>query len=356
MAIEMASWKAAKTSNTATIYDSTEPRSSLTKTVKKHRYFCAVNSQNEMKTFILEWRPSISSYKMEDFENDMNYLEYGEFNWSVWDWQHARSGDNFYLVKCGEGKTGIVMKGFFTSKPYEADDWSGRNRNVHYMDLRPTFMVHPRTLHGILSCEELNEAMPEFQWDGGHSGRLLPNDYVPILNRMWDDYVSSLESADKGEGLLYSKNCRPMAGIDDAISLATRAHRDATDLDGLPVILHPLHVGLAGSNDSEMICGFLHDVMEDTDWSAGAIREEGFSEEVIDTLMLLTHDKTVPYLDYIRAIANSGNRTALAVKLNDLRHNLERGRAGGHDKQVAKHSAALELIESLLEQDSACEH
>lgn len=301
-----------------------------------------------MKTFILEWRPSISSYKMEDFENDMNFLEYGEFNWSVWDWESARSGDNFYLIKCGEGRTGIVMKGFFTSSPYEADDWSGKQRKVHYMDLRPTFMVHPQTPFGLLSCEELSSVMPEFQWDGGHSGRLLPQEYTAILDRMWDEYTDNLQGSQENDGRLFTRNDLPVAGIDEAVSLASRAHSDAIDLDGRPVILHPLAVGLAGKNDSEMICGFLHDVMEDTHWDAGSIREEGFSEEVIDTLLLLTHDKDTPYLDYIRRIVDSGNATALAVKMNDLRHNLERDRAGGHEKQVRKHSEALALIESLI--------
>lgn len=81
-----------------------------------------------MKTFILKWRPLISSYKMEQFEEEMHYIEYGEFNWSVHEWEKARSGDNFYMVKVGEGRTGIVMKGFFTSAPYEAADWSDKNR------------------------------------------------------------------------------------------------------------------------------------------------------------------------------------------------------------------------------------
>ena len=47
----------------------------------------------------MEWKPSISSYRMEDFNNDLAYIEYGEFNWSVHDWKQARSGDNFYMIK-----------------------------------------------------------------------------------------------------------------------------------------------------------------------------------------------------------------------------------------------------------------
>ena len=50
-----------------------------------------------MKTFILKWRPLISSYKMEQFEEEMHYIEYGEFNWSVHEWEKARSKDFVYI-------------------------------------------------------------------------------------------------------------------------------------------------------------------------------------------------------------------------------------------------------------------
>ena len=133
-----------------------------------------------MKTFILKWRPLISSYKMEQFEEEMHYLEYGEFNWSVHEWEKARSGDNFYMVKVGEGRTGIVMKGFFTSAPYEAADWSGKRRQVHYMDFRPTFYIHPDKCR-MITTEELSELIPEFEWDRGHSGChfRIPTDDFP---------------------------------------------------------------------------------------------------------------------------------------------------------------------------------
>ena len=62
------------------------------------------------------------------------------------------------------------------------------------------------------------------------------------------------------------------------------------DLDGRPAILHPLSVGMARTNDEEMICWFLHDVLEDSEFSAGELREDGFSEHIVDTLILLHHN------------------------------------------------------------------
>ncbi len=300
-----------------------------------------------MKTFILEWNPAISSYKMEQFEDEITNLEYGDFNWSVFEHGKARSGDNFYLIKCGEGKTGIVMKGFFTSEPYKAEDWSGKGREVYYMDMRPNFAVLPHHPKGLISTEELEKRMPDFQWNGGHSGRELPKVYATILEDLWREYETGFSPADFEDELSY-RNDHPKGNIEDAIRIAVDAHEDQKDLDGKPVILHPLAVGMAGSNDDEIICGILHDVLEDSDWTAGELRERGFSEHIIDTLMLLCHDKSVPYMDYVKGILESGNKTALAVKLNDLRHNLARGRAGGHSKQVAKHSAALEYLTSKI--------
>ncbi len=70
----------------------------------------------------------------------------------------------------------------------------------------------------------------------------------------------------------------------------------------------------------------------------------GVALKIIRTLQVLTHDKSVPYMDYIRSIEASGNEAALQVKLNDLRHNLLRGSIGGHTKQVKKHSEALDYL------------
>ena len=236
-----------------------------------------------MKTFILEWRPAISSYKMEDFVNDLNYLEYGEFNWSVWDWEKARSGDNFYMVKCGEGCTGIVMKGFFVSEPYEADDWSGRNRQVHYMDLRPTYMIHP-DMSPVITTEELEKVMPDFQWNGGHSGRMLSEEQSAVLDGMWDRYVSQF-GEDFWDCQHADRNLIPLAGIDDAVSIAASAFADKKDADGNPLLLRALAVGLAGKDDMEKICGFLDGVLAQPDYDAGYLRDVGFSEEIVDWLI-----------------------------------------------------------------------
>ncbi len=135
-----------------------------------------------------------------------------------------------------------------------------------------------------------------------------------------------------------------MITIEDALRIAIDAHEGQKDLDGKPVILHPIAVGLAGKNREEMIAGFLHDVVEDTDLTFEDLLQMGVDQEIVDALRLLCHDKETDYYDYVQRIIDSGNTIAFSVKRNDLTHNLQRGRAGGHWKQVEKHEKAMKMI------------
>lgn len=140
-----------------------------------------------------------------------------------------------------------------------------------------------------------------------------------------------------------------MITIEDALRIAIEAHEGQKDLDGNPVILHPLTVGLAGHNREEIVAGLLHDVVEDTDFTFEELLKRGVDESIVDALRLLTHSKDIPYNEYVEHIAQSGNDVAIHVKYNDLCHNLKRGRAGGHWKIVSKHEQALQVIGPFVE-------
>jgi (p)ppGpp synthase/HD superfamily hydrolase len=139
-----------------------------------------------------------------------------------------------------------------------------------------------------------------------------------------------------------------MITIEDALRLAVDAHDGQKDLDGNPVILHPMTVGLAGRNREEIIAGLLHDVVEDTNYTFDDLLRKGVDEKIVDALRLLTHTDDLSYGEYVKRIAESGNSIAIHVKYNDLCHNLQRGRAGGHWKIVAKHDKALAIIQPLI--------
>lgn len=134
--------------------------------------------------------------------------------------------------------------------------------------------------------------------------------------------------------------------VERCLRIAMEAHQGQRDRDGNAVILHPLVVGSMGKTDAEKCAGFLHDVVEDTDWTFDRLQAHGVPAEVIEVLRLCTHDKSMSYEAYIQRIIDSGNETAIHVKLNDLHHNIARGKAFGYPDLVAKHQKALKMIET----------
>lgn len=132
--------------------------------------------------------------------------------------------------------------------------------------------------------------------------------------------------------------------VELCLSIATQAHKGQTDKVGLPVILHPLTVGLMGKTPEEMCVGFLHDTIEDTSTTKESLLASGVSEPIVEAVALLSHDKAVPYFDYIESLIASGNRLALAVKRNDLTHNHGRAVKYGFKAQEEKCARALAMI------------
>ena len=144
-----------------------------------------------MNTIILFWNPAISSYTIERLREDLsNYAHVS--NWSVWEHDKAHKGDRFFMVRCGEGKTGICMSGRFYSEPYRDEDWSGKGREVYYMDLMADTVIDPDLLP-ILTTEVLSENIPSFEWSGGHSGRLLSAEESEKLEQLWAEFLDEHE-------------------------------------------------------------------------------------------------------------------------------------------------------------------
>ena len=138
------------------------------------------------------------------------------------------------------------------------------------------------------------------------------------------------------------------SGIRRALDLVTAAFQEELDLDGHSQLMHMTAVSIAGQNDDERLVGILHDIVEDTACTFDDLLMDGFPKRIVDSLRLLTHDKETPYMDYVKNICESGDKVALAVKINDLNHNLKRGRAGGHWHHVEKHEKALAYIQLFI--------
>ena len=133
-----------------------------------------------------------------------------------------------------------------------------------------------------------------------------------------------------------------------AIKLCFEAHRNQTDKSGLPYVFHPFHLAEQMTDETTTIVALLHDVAEDSDYSLNDIEAMGFSKEVITALSLLTHDKSVPYMDYVALIKL--NPVAKAVKLADLKHNSDLSRLDVVDeKALARREKYLTAIAFLEE-------
>lgn len=109
--------------------------------------------------------------------------------------------------------------------------------------------------------------------------------------------------------------------VQDAADFAIRAHAGQLDKAGLPYFLHPEAVAhaLAEHGEYAMMAGWLHDVVEDTEWTLDDLRAYGFPEEVVSAVDSVTRREGEAYMDMIgRAAADPLGRL---VKIADTAHN-----------------------------------
>ena len=139
-------------------------------------------------TVILMWNPAFSSFKMDRFLGGLAEWPAFGLNWSVWEHEQVHKWDRFYMIRVGECNTGVVMSGYVVSEPYRDEDWSGKGRETYYIDLRIDVMLNPE-LCPLLSTNELTELLPDFDWSGGHSGRILPQGDMAKLNNIWEQHL-----------------------------------------------------------------------------------------------------------------------------------------------------------------------
>lgn len=114
--------------------------------------------------------------------------------------------------------------------------------------------------------------------------------------------------------MIYTKNTKK------AMSIAYKAHHGQFDKSAVPYIFHPIHLAEQMETEEECIVALLHDVVEDTELTIEYLATE-FSDDIIQAIKLLTHDDSVPYMDYIKNLKS--NPLAKKVKLADLEHNSD---------------------------------
>jgi len=134
--------------------------------------------------------------------------------------------------------------------------------------------------------------------------------------------------------------------LEKAMQIATKAHEGQLDKGGQPYILHPLRVMISCKTDTDKVCAVLHDVVEDTGVTLDDLRKEGFSEEVLEVIDLLTKKPDENYESFIERICD--NEVACRVKIADLHDNMDLSRIENptfdDKRRVDKYLDAIEKI------------
>ena len=146
----------------------------------------------------------------------------------------------------------------------------------------------------------------------------------------------------KEKSMIYTEMTR------HALRICFEAHNNQADKSGLPYVFHPFHLAEQMEDENTTIVALLHDVVEDSEYTLEDLEDMGFNKEVLEAIKLLTHDKSVPYEDYI--IKLKSNRIARIVKLADLNHNSDITRFKPVTKKdlrrLEKYKSAIQFLES----------
>lgn len=132
-----------------------------------------------------------------------------------------------------------------------------------------------------------------------------------------------------------------------AMKIAYAAHQGQVDKGGVPYIFYPIHLAEKMRDEVSFCVALLHDVVEDTEVTMEDLARE-FPSTVTAPLKLLTHRDGVDYFDYVRAI--KGDPCARAVKLADLRHNMDASRlcaagpSAGTERLLQKYREAYSIL------------
>ncbi|WP_405235255.1 HD domain-containing protein [Lentisalinibacter orientalis] len=137
-----------------------------------------------------------------------------------------------------------------------------------------------------------------------------------------------------------------MSTLERAIQIAASAHAGQTDKAGKPYILHPLRVMLSVSSDEERMAAVLHDVLEDTHWTPDALRQDGFSEIVVEAVVTLTKTYGESRIDAAQRAAR--NPVARRVKLADVTDSMDLSRIANPQASDYARLEEYEAVRRLL--------
>lgn len=161
------------------------------------------------------------------------------------------------------------------------------------------------------------------------------------------DYTQQIEKSIEAlfSNISQRLSTEDMVRVERAYLLAAEAHSEQKRKTGEPYIIHPIAVARIVAEELELganpiITAFLHDVVEDTEYTIEQIRER-FGDDVARLVGAVTKQKKAKYqhskqVDNFRQILESVSFDihALLVKLADRLHNMRTLSSMRSDKQM----------------------
>ena len=141
-------------------------------------------------------------------------------------------------------------------------------------------------------------------------------------------------------------NITKQSMFDIALSIATEAHRGQFDKAGVDYIEHPIYVASQVVTEEEKAVALLHDVIEDSHYTAEELLQAGLPETVVTAVQVLTKKKEQDYQTYLETVKK--NPLVRVVKLADLKHNSDLSRLSSiteKDKErLKKYKKAIDFL------------
>ena len=108
--------------------------------------------------------------------------------------------------------------------------------------------------------------------------------------------------------------------IEQSLQIALEAYRGQTDKAGETYILHPLRLMAQMDTKEEMAVALLHDVIEDSKYTAEMLVDEGIPEEVVEAVEYLTKKEGESYEEFTNRVVD--NKLAAKIKKADIEDNM----------------------------------
>lgn len=135
--------------------------------------------------------------------------------------------------------------------------------------------------------------------------------------------------------------------INELINFVQEKHKNQKDKLENPYIEHVLFVSNNCQTIEGKIVGLCHDLFEDTDTTIEELKKLGLSDKLINSILILTRNKSISYFDYIKIVAK--DKIATEVKLSDIKHHLLKSRRKGlTDSLLNRYTKAKQMLEGTL--------